>query len=103
MIDAVLVFGLINIIFEMVLLGMLAPRTRLRVLGSPAACTGLHVSFLTVNMVIHWGTLIGTMSAILAFVSSILTVAVCKRLWGFVVDDRFYTVGIVKYSTGEIK
>lgn len=103
MIDAVLLFGALNIIFEMVLLGMLRPRTRLRVLGNPAACSALHVLFLVANMAIHWGTLIGTMSAVLAFISSIVTIGVCKRLWGFVTDDRFYTVGFIKYSVGEIK
>ena len=102
MIDAVLLFGVINIAFEFVILGMLPPRFRLRLLGGNGANV-LHILFLVVNLFVHWGTLIGTMSAILAFICSIVTVAVARKLWGHIVADRYYTVGFVKYSVKDLK
>lgn len=102
MIDAVLLFGFMNIVFEFVLLSMIAPRYRLRVLGSPTLRNLLHVTFLTVNLVIHWGTLIGTMSAVLAFISSMVTVAIASKLYGTIVDST-YTIGYFKYDIKELQ
>lgn len=103
MIEAVLLFGFMNVLFEFVLLSMLSPRTRLRVLGSAAWSNTLHVSFLAINLLIHWGTLIGTMSAVGAFISSMVTVRIARLLYGSIVDDRYYTVGVIKYSLEELK
>lgn len=103
MIDAVLMFGFMNIVFEFVLLSMLAPRWRLRVLGSASARNTLHVVFLLLNLVIHWGTLIGTMSAVLAFISSMLTVQLARKLYGFIEQGRYYHVGYIAYSRGELQ
>lgn len=102
MIEAVLLFGAMNIVFEFVLLSMLSPRVRLRVLGSPNYRNALHVGFLLLNLIIHWGTLVGTMSGVMAFVSSMVTVRVAMWLFGYVVDGRYYTVGVIKYSPKEI-
>ncbi len=103
MIDAVLMFGALNVLFEFVLLSMLPPRLRLRLLGSEAASNALHVFFLLANMAIHWGTLIGTMSGVLAFVSSIATVRVARMVFGSITDGRYYKVGVIKYSVEELK
>jgi hypothetical protein len=102
-IDAVLLFGAMNMLMEFVLLGMIPPRWRLRVLGSPAGRNSLHILFLVANLVIHWGTVIGTMSAVMAFVASIVTVRIAMLLYGYVIDDRHYHVGWVKYSVEELK
>ena len=102
MIDAVLLFGLMNVAFELVLLSMLTPRLRLRLLGSETASHVLHFAFLLSNLIIHWGTLIGTMSSVLAFVSSIFTVALARKLYGRIVDGRFYHVGFIKYSKEQL-
>ena len=102
MIEAVLLFGLMNIAFEFVLLCMLKPRTRLRLLGSDSRGL-LHVGFLLGNLMIHWGTLIGTMSAVLAFIASLITVAAAEKLFGSIKQGRFYTVGLIKYSVEELK
>lgn len=101
-IEAVFVFGMMNVIFEFVMLCMLPPRTRLRVLGSDRRSL-LHVVFLLMNLMIHWGTLIGTMSGIAAFITSIVTVEFARRMFGYVVDDRYYHVGWIKYSVKELK
>lgn len=103
MIDAVLLFGLINMIFELVLLSMVPPKHRLRLLGSKGASNALHFAFLLVNITIHWGTLVGTMSGVLAFVASIITVQFARKLFGRVVDNRYYHVGWIKYSAEELR
>lgn len=103
MIDAVLMFGALNVLFEFVLLCMLSPRLRLRLLGSEAASNALHVFFLLANMAIHWGTLIGTMSSVLAFVSSIVTVRIARSVFGSITEGRYYQVGLIKYSVEELK
>ena len=103
MIDAVLLFGAINIIFEMVLLSMIPPKHRLRLLGSEAACNTTHALFLLANLAIHWGTLVGTMSGVLAFVASIVTVRIARAVFGSITEGRYYRVGLVKYSAEELK
>lgn len=102
MIDAVLLFGLMNVVFEFVLISMLSPRIRLRVLGSPVLRNLIHVLFLSANLIIHWGTLIGTMSAVLAFISSMLTVQLAIFLYGTVTENRYYKVGFIKYDVEKL-
>lgn len=103
MIDAVLLFGFMNVLFEFVLLCMLPPRVRLRLLGSDEAKGLVHVLFLSLNLLIHWGTLIGTMSAVLAFISSIATMGVASWIFGNIKEGRYYTVGLIKYNLEELK
>lgn len=103
MIEVVLLFGAVNVLFEFIVLSMLSPRTRLRVLGSHAACVAFHFGFLFLNLLIHWGTVSGTMSAIVAFVCSIATIAVAKKVFGEITDNRYYRVGLVRYSLEELK
>ena len=102
MIDAVFIFGALNVLFEFVLISMVTPRWRLRLLGNEGACTALHVFFLAANLAIHWGTLIGTMSSVLSFVSSIVTVRVARAVFGTVTEGRYYRVGWIKYSREEL-
>ena len=103
MVETVLAFGLIISLFEFVLISMIPPRTRLRVLGSRGARLGFHMGMLLINMAVHWGTAVGTMSATLAFVCSIGVTWLASKLFGSIKDDRYYTVGLVKYSVGELK
>ena len=103
MIEAVILFGLMTAAFELVLLSMLSPRKRLRLLGSEPACNVMHVAFLVLILVIHWGTLIGTMSGVGAFLCSLLTVRLARAWFGFITSDRYYTVGWTKYSVEELQ
>ena len=82
---------------------MIPPRTRLRVLGSNSKKLLFHIGMLSVNLMVHWGTAVGTMSATLAFVCSIGVTWLAAKVFGYITDDRYYTVGLVKYSVGEIK
>lgn len=102
MLDIVMAFGLINVIFEFVLLSMLKPRTRLRILGNANSQNLLHVCFLLINLIVHWGTVMGTMSSVLAFVCSIFTVRVARLLYGHIVGDRHYTRGLIGYTREEL-
>jgi len=100
-VEAVFVFGLMNIAFEFILLSMVKPRTRLRVLGNEGQCVFLHVIFLALNLWIHWGTLVGTMSGIFAFISSIFTVRLARIVYGRIVGST-YTTGLIRFSREEL-
>lgn len=102
MISAVLIFGLMNVAFEFILLSMVRPRTRLRILGNEAHCVALHFMCLALNLLIHWGTLIGTMSGIFSFICSIVTVMVARAVFGVIKEDRYYTRGLVGYAREEL-
>ena len=103
MIDAVLLFGVMNVLFEFIVLSMVKPRIRLRLLGTYSSQVLLHFACLAVNLVIHWGTLIGTMSGIFSFICSIGTVAFARLVFGYIEQGRYYRVGWVKYTREELK
>ena len=102
MISAVLIFGLMNVVFEFILLSMVRPRTRLRILGNEGHCVALHFMCLALNLLIHWGTLVGTMSGIFSFICSIFTVVVARAVFGVIKEDRYYTRGLVGYAREEL-
>jgi hypothetical protein len=99
----VVAFALVLSAFELVVIGMISPRYRLRLLGSDSGKMIVHVGMFILNMVVHWGTIVGTMSATLSFITSITTIGIAAKLWGFLKDGRYYTVGLVKYSIADIK
>lgn len=102
MIDAVILFGLMNVLFEFILLSMVSPKYRLRLLGNRNSQGLLHFACLLINLMIHWGTLIGTMSGIFSFICSIGTVAIARFVFGFIEHGRYYKVGLVKYRHEEL-
>ena len=103
MIETVFMFGFVYIMFELVLLSMLSPRTRLRVLGNPTTQSGIHLGMLLINLLVHWGTIVGTMSSVTAFIGSIVAVRGAQALFGKIVDGRHYTRGLIGYSASELK
>lgn len=100
--EAVLMFGTMLAVFEFVLLSMLPPKYRLRLLGSRAGCNAVHASMLVLNMWIHWGTVIGTMSATLSFCASVVTVFVARIVYGTIENDVRTRRGLVGYKTEEL-
>lgn len=102
MIDAVIFFGLINVVFEFVLLSMLPPRLRLRLLGHRGAQTTMHVVIMILVLTVHWGTLIGTMSGFFSFILSMVTVAVARLFYGYV-QNGVYHRRIVGYNVKELQ
>lgn len=102
MIDAVVFFGLINVVFELVVLSMIPPRARLRLLGNKGAQTSLHIVIMVTTLWIHWGTLIGTMAGFLSFILSMVTVGIARQLFGYIEDDVFHR-RIIGYTADELR
>jgi len=102
MLNTVIAFAVILMAFEFVLLCMVPPKLRLRLLGNEAAKVAVSMGMLLINLTVHWGTATGTMSATLSFVTSLLTLWIASKVFGKIVDDRYYTVGFIKYSAKEI-
>ncbi len=103
MLSEVISFAMVLVAFEFVVLSMVAPKWRLRLLGNEAARVSVHMGMLLINMWVHWGTVVGTMSATLSFVTSMGTLWVASKVFGFITDGRYYTVGLIKYSAEELR
>lgn len=101
MIEAVFAFALVTAIAELVLLCMLKPRTRLRLLGNPTACHVVHILFLVCNLVLHWGTVVGSMTGVTAFITSILVMNLAKKAFGYIADSQYH-VGVIRYAHKEL-
>jgi len=97
-IQAAMLFAFLTSVAEFIILAKIPPRRRLRILGSAMWCNALHVAFLGANLFIHWGTLIGTMSAITASIMSIFVVMLCRWWFGYIKDNRWYYAGRANYS-----
>lgn len=102
MIEIVFVFAALLATFEFVVLSMVPPRYRLRLLGSKGGCTALHVVVFAFNLWIHWGTLTGMMSATGAFIVSIFTVEIAKLAYGCIVNDVRVRRGLIGYRNEEL-
>ncbi len=105
MIDAVLIFALINVVFEAIIIGFIPPAYRLRLLGHRGAQITVHFVVMCFVLWVHWGTLTGTMSGFLSFILSIFSIELCKLLWGKVYelnDEEIYRRGIIKYREEEL-
>lgn len=102
MIDAVFVFAIINVVFELVVLGMVPPRLRLRLLGSRSGGVLVHLMVMVLVLIVHWGTLIGTMSGFLSFILSIVTFAIAKQTFGYIENDVFHR-RIIGYKVEELR
>lgn len=103
MIDAVIFFGLINVAFEFVVLSMLPPRVRLRLLGSKAQQRALHVMIMILVLIVHWGTLIGTMSGFFSFILSIFTVGIARQTFGYIDEANVFHRRIIGYTKQELQ
>lgn len=89
MIEAVLVFALLTGVFELLIIEKLDLKTRLRVLAYPglvSACCG------ALNLVIHWGTMTGSMTAIVATLASFIVLDIERRRWGYIqrIEGRYF-------------
>jgi hypothetical protein len=102
MIEAVLIFGILLAVFEFVILSMIPPKYRLRLLGSRGGCTTVHVAMLMLNLWVHWGTVTGTMAATGAFVTSIITISVARLVYGTIVNDVRTRRGLIGYRNSEL-
>jgi hypothetical protein len=102
MIEAVITFAILLAAFEFVIISMIAPRWRLRLLGSSGARGVLHFGMLTLNLIVHWGTVTGTMAATGAFVVSLATVGLARIIYGEITNDIRTRRGLVGFSNAEL-
>ena len=103
MVETVLIFGLVISCFEFVVICMIPVRSRLRMLGNTSQKTMFHVGMFSINLIVHWGTVTGTMSATLAFICSLAVIGGAAKLFGFITEGRYYTIGFIRYSVEELK
>lgn len=81
-IDAVMIFGLLSALFEAIILLKLSPRLRLRLLGSGTAIAVVHSFAILFNLAVHYGTVTGTMTAIVAGIASFLVIPLLRSYCG---------------------
>lgn len=101
MIEAVIFFGLINVMFEFVVLSMVPPRARLRLLGNKGAQTAVHIMVMCFVLAVHWGTVTGTMSAFFSFILSMVTIFIAQVAFGYI-RGTTYRRGIIGYTVKEL-
>ncbi len=85
MLDAVIGYALINIMFELTVLSFFVPKKpRAWLLGSSGAVKAIHIVMMCFTLWVHWGTLLGTTGAFAAFPASVLAMFLAAQLFGFV-------------------
>lgn len=102
MLESVLVFVLLLSAFEFVLISSIAPRYRLRLLGSRALTQCAHFGMFGLNLWMHWGTVTGMMSATGAFVTSIFTFAIARLMYGEIRNNVRVRRGIFGFKNQEL-
>lgn len=81
---AVTLFATIKMAAEMVVLGMIPPRYRLRILGSRTQCTVVHLIFGGTLFLTQAHSITGTMSGLLALVCSTVTILIARCVFSFI-------------------
>lgn len=74
MLEAVLIFGALSAIFEAIVLAKACPRWLLR-----HGTVFIHLFVIGINLFIHYGTVTGTMTAIVAGLASFAVVPFMKK------------------------
>ena len=97
MIEAVFTFAFVSALFEFVVLMKLKPRTRCRVLGSGRWVSLIHTVVIMGNILIHYGTLTGTMTAITAGLVSFATIPFTRWLSGYITAGVYHP-GRIRYN-----
>lgn len=101
MIESVLLFAALSAAFEFVVLMKLAPRTRLRLLGSRRWVSTIHTVVIMGNILIHYGTFTGSMVAIVSGLASFATIPFAKWLCGSIRAGRYYP-GVLTYHPQQL-
>lgn len=100
-IEAVILFSFLSAALEFVLLMKTPPRIRLRLLGSPLAVGLLHTVVGITNLIVHYGTLIGSMSAVVSALASFVTIPFARWLCGRI-DKGVYRKGVLTYDISQL-
>ena len=80
MLSTVIAFALLTALFEAILLLKLSSEEKLR---QPWFRNGVHLTAIVANLAIHWGTIVGTMTAVTAGLVSFATVPVVIAIFSF--------------------
>lgn len=75
MLEAVLIFGALSALFEAIVLWKTCPRWLIR-----HGAVFIHLTVIVLNLFIHYGTVTGTMTAIVAGLASFMVVPFMRRL-----------------------
>ncbi len=88
MFEGVLMFGALNIVCELILLALIPPKIKLRLLGNYRAMVAFHIVVGGFTLYVHWGTVTGTGSAMVAFIASWPALWVAKQMiFGYVTNE----------------
>lgn len=99
MVTAVLIFAALTAALEILILAKLSIPKRLRVLGYPTLITA---TMFALNLIIHFGTMTGSMTAIVAALASIVTVEIARWYWGYIEKNRYYP-GKARFDVEQVK
>jgi len=80
MVATVLIFAMLTAAFEMFLLLKFVPLSKLM---SPWTAAFVHIGVFFINIIVHWGTIVGTMTAITAALVSFAVYPACKWIKAF--------------------
>jgi hypothetical protein len=98
MLEAVLCFAFLTGLLELIVFAKMKPRMRLRVLGHPTLIT--FVAFI-VNLIIHWGTMTGSMTAVTAALASVAATTIARTTWGYINGSKIKD-GVIKFKDSEL-
>lgn len=101
MIEAVFTFAFVSALFEFVVLMKLKPRTRCRVLGSGRWVATIHTLTVLINILIHFGTITGTMTAVTAGLVSFATIPFTRWVSGHITAGVYYP-GRIRYTPQQL-
>lgn len=102
MIETVFVFAFVSALFELVVLMKIRPRTRLRILGSKRWVLLIHAMTFLINIVVHYGTVTGSLTAITAALASFATIPLATWISGSIANGM-YRPGYLKYNVLELR
>jgi hypothetical protein len=105
MIQAVLLFAALSAAFEFAVLMKIKPRTRLRILGSSRTVGFIHLIVITFNICLHYGTVVGTMTAVVAGLASFAAIPLARYISGYIIktpQGEKFKPGIITYQIKEI-
>lgn len=104
-IQAVLLFAALSAAFEFAVLMKIKPRTRLRILGSTRTVGFIHLIVIVCNICLHYGTVVGTMTAVVAGLASFAAIPLARYLSGYIIKTPHgekFKPGVFTYHIKEI-
>ena len=96
------IFAALNMICELIIIALIPPRTKLRVLGNDKAMVAVHCTLGLITAYMHWGTVTGSGAAMIAFIISFPTLWIAKQVFFGYVRDNKYHRRIIGYTVQEL-